>query len=66
MTDQEFKDHVTDLLARLDTKMTALVGNGQPGRISQIEAQLEIVKKIAWSIGGGLLVITTVIHFVWK
>ena len=38
MTD--FEQHVTDSLARLETSMYSLIGNGQPGRIAQIERKV--------------------------
>lgn len=40
MTQQDFEQHVVDSLARLETNMTSLIGNGKPGRIDRIEAWL--------------------------
>lgn len=40
MTPQEFEQHVIDSLARLETNMTALIGNGKAGRIDRIESWL--------------------------
>ncbi len=70
MNPEEFQLHVIDSLARLNTNMTSLVGNGQPGRIHIIEATLEDLKKARWTIGAMVLGITTAvsaaIHFLFK
>jgi hypothetical protein len=70
MTPEDFQSHVVDTLARLDTNMTMLVGNGHPGRVTRIEDDLEDLKKARWTIGGMIVGITTavsaVIHFLFK
>lgn len=43
MTDEQFVI-VKESLARLEANMTALVGNGQPGRITKVEADVEDLK----------------------
>lgn len=35
-----FERHVVDSLARLETQMLSLVGNGQPGRIGILEQKV--------------------------
>ncbi|MGH9404395.1 MAG: hypothetical protein ACRD3D_01005 [Terriglobia bacterium] len=45
MTDQAFQEHVIDSLARLETDMRALVGNGQPGRVDKIEAEISSLQE---------------------
>jgi hypothetical protein len=70
MTSDEFQFHVVDALARLDTKMATLVGNGQPGRISILEVQVEALKRARWIAGGVItgitIVVSALIHFVFK
>lgn len=36
----DFESHVVDALARLETTMHSLVGNGQPGRIDILEGKV--------------------------
>jgi hypothetical protein len=43
--DIEFQREVLDKLVRLETKMDALVGNGQPGRVKIIEDKLSILER---------------------
>jgi hypothetical protein len=70
MTPDEFQLHVIESLAKLDTHMVHLVGNGQPGRIRLIEEDLEALKKARWTLGGMIVGITTAvsaaIHFLFK
>jgi hypothetical protein len=70
LTPDEFQTHVVDSLARLDTKMIDLVGNGQPGRITKLEVKVEDLQKARWTIGGMIVGITTavsaLIHFLFK
>jgi hypothetical protein len=53
----EFNDHVKDTserLASLETSMRSLVGNGQPGRITKIEEDLDSLKGFRyWTLGAG-------------
>ena len=64
--DDEYKLHVIDALARLETNMQTLVGNGQPGRIGKLEGAVESLKKWRYYISGGVLSISTLIHFFFK
>jgi hypothetical protein len=70
MDQQEFQSHVIDTLARLDTKMESLVGNGQPGRVSKLESAVDELKKAKWTLGGLVVGISTtvsaLIHFVFR
>lgn len=44
-----FEQHVVDSLARLETSMESLVGNGHPGRVAELE------RKVLYLIIGGVL-----------
>lgn len=41
----EFQREVLDKLVRLETKMDTLIGNGQPGRIKQVEDKVVILER---------------------
>ncbi len=43
--DIEFQREVLDKLVRLETKMDALVGNGQPGRMKIVEDRVDALEK---------------------
>lgn len=43
--DLEFQREVLDKLVRLETKMDALVGNGQPGRIKLVEDKVAVLER---------------------
>jgi hypothetical protein len=43
--DIEFQREVLDKLIRLETKMDALVGNGQPGRIKLVEDKVAVLER---------------------
>jgi hypothetical protein len=43
--DIEFQREVLDKLIRLETKMDALVGNGQPGRMKQMEDKVSVLER---------------------
>ena len=66
----EFQVRVIDSLARLETHMESLVGNGQPGRVSVLETDIEALKKARWTIGGLVIGIATTVsaavHFIFK
>jgi hypothetical protein len=66
MEQEEFQLHVVDSLARLETKMTDLIGNGKLGRVGTLERSVERLKKFAWLIGGALVTISAIIHFVFR
>jgi hypothetical protein len=66
MTEVEFQIHVVDALARLDTQMKTLVGNGQPGRIDRVEMAVGRLNKIAWISGGIIIAVSAIIHFIFK
>lgn len=66
MNTEEFQSHVIDALARLDVKVTDLVGNGQPGRVSKLEDAVDSLNRWRWIIAGGVLTISALVHFVFK
>jgi len=43
--DIEFQREVLDKLVRLETKMDALMGNGQPGRMKVIEDKVGVLER---------------------
>lgn len=70
MTTDEFQIHVVETLARLDTHMESLVGNGQPGRVTKLETAVDSLRKWRWTISGAVLgaagLISAAIHFIFK
>jgi hypothetical protein len=45
VTDNDFQCEVLEKLARLETKMETLLGSGQPGRMSVIEARVNTLER---------------------
>jgi hypothetical protein len=43
--DMEFQREVLDKLVRLETKMDALMGNGQPGRMKVVEDKVGVLER---------------------
>jgi hypothetical protein len=43
--DIEFQREVLDKLVRLETKMDALIGNGQPGRVKTMEDKVFVLER---------------------
>lgn len=43
--DIEFQREVLDKLVRLETKMDALMGNGQPGRMKVVEDKVAVLER---------------------
>jgi hypothetical protein len=43
--DMEFQIEVLDKLVRLETKMDALMGNGQPGRMKLVEDKVGVLER---------------------
>jgi hypothetical protein len=66
MTNDDFQTHVVDALARLDVKMTDLVGNGKPGRVAILEKTVSQLNKFKWMIMGGAMFAGAAIHFIFK
>ena len=48
----------------VDTLTHDLLGNGQPGRVKNIEDKLSLHDKFIWACGGGLLVLVTLLGWV--
>jgi hypothetical protein len=55
--DLEFQREVLDKLVRLETKMDALMGNGQPGRMKVVEDKVAVLERndLRNSVHNGLL-----------
>lgn len=66
MNSDDFQTHVIDMLARLDTKMEDLAGNGKPGRVSKLEDAVESLNKWRWIIAGGVLGLSALVHFIFR
>lgn len=66
MENKEFETRVTESLARLETHMENLVGNGQPGRVTKLEEKVDSLSKWRWIISGALIAGSAIIHFVFK
>lgn len=66
MEHEEFQTKVVESLARLETHMTSLVGNGQKGRVTKLEEAVESLNRWRWIIAGGVIVISAFVHFVFR
>lgn len=66
MTQEEFQLHVVDSLARLDTKMTDLAGNGKPGRVALLEKAVKRLEQFKYLLLGGAIAVSALVHFVFK
>lgn len=61
----EFEQQVLEDLAALKSEMRALLGNGQPGRLRQIEQRVDLHEKLVQRVAGvGALVggLLTAVH----
>lgn len=47
-----WKQDTGERVATLETQMTEVRGNGQPGRLGRVEATVEILKQFRWKIIG--------------
>lgn len=62
MSDPEFQRHVTDSLARLETKMTILVGeDGTGGRMASVEDRVSSLERHRWKQAGFLSAVSAII-----
>lgn len=66
MTDEEFKLHVVEALAKLDANMKSLIGNGQPGRIEKLETDVKSINRWRWVIGGVVITLSALIHWYFR
>lgn len=66
MEHEEFQLKVISALTRLETNMDSLVGNGQPGRVKELEDKVGFLQKIAWVGAGVLVAVSAIIHFVFR
>lgn len=51
-------------LARLETNMTTLVGNGQPGRITLLEQAVTKLQQWRWKLAGVAAAVSCVVSFI--
>jgi hypothetical protein len=66
METNEFQLHVVDALARLETKVEDLSGNGKPGRVAVLEKSVGKIKKIVYVGTGVVITLSALIHFIFK
>ena len=66
MDTDKFQLHVVDSLARLETKMEDLSGNGKPGRVATLEKAVGTIKKYTYMTAGGVIAISALIHFIFR
>jgi hypothetical protein len=62
----EFEKQVLEDLAELKAHMRSLVGNGQPGRVQELEVRVqkhEAFVQRAGGLGAALAALATVVHF---
>jgi hypothetical protein len=69
MTEEQYSK-IIDSLARLETHVGSLVGNGTPGRVGRLELDVDELKKDRWKLGGAISGISiagsSIIHFLFK
>lgn len=65
-TPHDFETKVIESLARLETHMEGLVGNGQPGRVTKLEEKVDGLSKWRWMLIGGAIALSAIIHFVFR
>lgn len=63
MTQDEFQDKVLVKLTRLEVTMENLVGNGQPGRIANIEKRVRLHDRIMWMLTGAWTLIMLALSY---
>lgn len=66
MEHEEFQLKVVESLARLETHMQDLVGNGKPGRVTNLEKEVQALARWRWIITGGIITVSVIIHFVFR
>lgn len=66
MDQEQFHADVIASLARLETNMKSLVGNGQPGRVTQLEEAVESLNRWKWIVAGVIITISALVHFIFK
>lgn len=56
MREEDFRIMVVQKLARLETLLIELAGNGQPGRIRRLEDKVRLHDRVLWmALGAGTL-----------
>jgi hypothetical protein len=64
--DEQFKLYVMEVLGEVQAGMKSLVGNGQPGRVSKLEAKVD---RLEWYLAlaiGGSVAAGFILQWVWK
>lgn len=64
-TEEQFRQYVVSHLATLGTQMTALIGNGQPGRLGHLETKVRRHERLLWLASGGALAIGYIVREVF-
>jgi hypothetical protein len=66
----DYQTYVLDSLARLETHMESLVGNGQPGRIKIVEDNVRSLDRRSYWLAGAAagvgVLLSTVLRLVFK
>jgi len=62
MAGMTFENEVLERLARIETHLGSLIGNGQPGRISHLEKKVRRHDRLLWVATGGALAIGYVVR----
>jgi hypothetical protein len=65
LTPAEFRE-ISNKLAEINTKVTSLVGNGQPGKITLIESRLADLEVWKAKALGSISAIMVIIGMMWK
>jgi len=56
LREEDFRLMVVQKLSRLETLLTDLAGNGQPGRIQKLEEKVRVHDRLLWmAVGAGML-----------
>lgn len=53
-------------LAALETSVTSLIGNGQPGRINKLEEDVSGLQRWRWILAGAYTALTIAVPFILK
>lgn len=62
--DGKFRYWMVSAVTRLESNMKVIFGNGQPGRLQNVETRLGRVEKFMWSIVGALVLLSAGIGWI--
>ena len=65
----DFQREVLESLTELKTNMHTLIGNGQPGRVGNLEKRMSNVEMLVYKMIGGLVLagaLFGIVKMVWK